>query len=547
MELHCHSYFSLLDGASSPEALVEQAVALGMPALALTDDDGLYGAVRFWTAARAHGLQPILGSEVTLEDGGRLVLLAETQAGYANLCRLLSSAHRGGANQFPADPWPGKTAPRLAWATLNAHRDGLIALSGGGPVGASATGDAGALIRRLLDIFGPQHLYVELQRHHLPGESHRVRDLVDLAGHFRLPLVATNDVHYARRAERRLHDVLVSIRHLCSRDEARARGLLRVNSEYFLKPPAEMARLFAGLPEALRNSLAIAERCHVSLDFSRQRLPAFPVPPGHTPFSFLYDLCQQGLHRKLAPVTPQASRQLARELDVIETTGLAGYFLIVWDIVRFAQARGIRYQGRGSAANSLVAYLLDMTPVDPLAHHLLFDRFLSEDSRTMPDIDIDFAADRREEVIDYVYGRYGVEHTAMVCNVVTFRKRSALRDVGRALGLAPDLVERLARERAEREADTESDTTPHRLLWEMCRELEGVPRHLSIHSGGMLITAAPLVEVVPTERATMAGRVVVQWDKDSVEDAGLIKLDLLGLRMLGLVDEAVRLIEAGTG
>ena len=560
-ELHCHSYYSLLDGASSPEALVERAVDLGMSALALTDHDGLYGVVPFWRAARARGVHPVIGAEVTLEDKTHLTLLAEDQHGYANLCRLISQAHLYTPPDKSVDTrWLGKTDPRVTWEVLHTHRRGLIALSGcrQGPIARPVlAGEAEAAQRaaeRLRDLFGPDHLFVELQRHLLLDEALLIRALVAMARRLDLPLVATNNVHYATPEARRLQDVLVCIRHLCTLEEAHARALLRPNAHYDLKSPAEMARLFANLPEAVATTQRIAERCQVNLDFSQQRLPAFPVLPGHTPFSLLYDLCQQGLHRKMAPVTPQASRQLARELDVIEKTGLADYFLIVGDIVRFAQERGIRYQGRGSAANSLVAYLLDITPVDPLRFGLLFERFLSEDSHTMPDIDIDFAADRREEVIQYVYGRYGGEHAAMVCNVVTFRERSALRDVSRALGLTPDLLDRLVHSREEGRRQS-AESSPNSalpaadclLLTDLCRQLEGVPRHLSIHNGGLLITAAPLVEVVPTERATMPGRVVVQWDKDSVEDAGLIKLDLLGLRMLGLVDEAVRLIEAGTG
>ena len=485
------------------------------------------------------------------------MLLAENQAGYSHLCRLLTLAHLGedgsaGVGETPDDEdWPGKSDPSsptaaLSWEALAAHSGGLIALSGcrHGPIAAPLLAGqpdlALANAKRLLHIFGRRGLFVELQRHLLPDEPPLIRGLLDIAARLDLPLVATNNVHYAERQGHRLQDVMVCIRHLASLDEAGA--WLRPNSEYYLKPAADMARLFPGHPQALTNTLAIAERCQVSLDFSRQRLPTFPVPDGHTPFSYLYQLCQGGLRCKYRPVTPAASKQLAYELDVIQNTGLAGYFLIVWDIVRYAQAQGIRYQGRGSAANSLVAYLLDITPVDPLRFHLLFERFLSPDSHTMPDIDIDFAADRREEVIQYVYRRYGREHTAMVCNVNTFRARSALRDVGRVLGLTPEMTERVRRREGGRERGGEGG-----MLFELCEALEGAPRHLSIHTGGMVITASLLHEVVPLERATMPGRVVIQWDKDSVEDAGLIKIDLLGLRTLGMVDEIAHLIEAKNG
>ena len=317
-----------------------------------------------------------------------------------------------------------------------------------------------------------------------------------------------------------------------------------------------MAALFPDLPQALRNTLRIAGRCDVRLDFTKQRLPPFPVPEGHTPKSTLRALCEAGLRRKFDPVPPQATAQLDHELAVIERAGLAGYFLVVWDIVRFARAQGIRCQGRGSAANSLVAYLLDITPVDPLRHHLLFERFLSEDSHTMPDIDVDFAADRREEVIQYVYERYGEEHVGMVCNVVTYRARSALRDAAKALAFPPDVIDRAAKAldthstaqaAEELPSDPSDPSLPWQILSELLRQMDGVPRHLSIHVGGMLITASPLVEVVPLERATMPGRVVVQWDKDSVEDAGLIKVDLLALRTLGMIEEVLGHIRAQRG
>jgi error-prone DNA polymerase len=589
VELHCHSYFSLLDGASSPEALVDRAATLGYPALALTDHEGLYSAVRFWRAARERGLKPIIGAEVTLADacpelvlsaaegrsqrGSHLTLLAETQRGYAHLCRLISAGQLAGQ----------KGQPHLTLETLAEHAGGLLCLSGcrqGGVASALLAKDeerARQAAGQLREIFGPDRFWIELQRHYLPTDARLTAALVSLARRLGVGVVATNNVHYAERSGQRLHDVLTCVRHRTTLPEALAGGLLHPNSERFLKCPQEMAALFADLPQALHNTRHIAERCAVSLDFTAQRLPDFPVPEGHTPESTLRALCEAGLRRKLDPVTPQARAQLAHELAVIEEAGLAGYFLVVWDIVRFARAQGIRCQGRGSAANSLVAYLLDITPVDPLRHHLLFERFLSEDSHTMPDIDVDFAADRREEVIQYVYERYGEEHVGIVCNVVTYRARSALRDAAKALAFPPDVVDRAAkaldpstalrpfdraqdklcsgqgsgrstRSTAQAAEELPSDPSdpflPWRVLAELLRQMEGVPRHLSIHVGGMLITAAPLVEVVPLERATMPGRVVVQWDKDSVEDAGLIKVDLLALRTLGMIEEALGHIRA---
>ncbi len=578
-ELHCHSYFSLLDAASSPEALVARAKALGLRALALTDHSSLAGAVRFQVAAKQADLRAIIGAEIALDDTdhlGRspphLTLLAETQQGYANLCRLLTAAHlrpvsagENATGPMNNDAWPGKSEPLVTWESLHAHRAGLIALTGcrrGAVASALLRQDveqARAAASRLRELFGRAQVYVELQQHYLPGDDRLLRGLIALAEAFDLPCVATNNTHYATQDESRLRDALIAIRHIESLNAARVAGRLPANTTWALASPDEMARRFARLPDALRNTLEIAERCGASLDFSERRLPAFAAPDGLTEFEFLYKLCHDQLPRRYLRLTPAILKQLAHELDVIDRAGLAGYFLIVWDLVRFARARGIRCQGRGSAANSLVAYLLGITAIDPLRHHLLFERFLSDDSHTMPDIDLDFAADRREEVIQYVYETYGADHTAMVCNVVTYQARSALRDLGKALDFPAPAVERLARSLdthscqqaadqllAQIDDDAPNDH-PLRALAGLMRQIDGCPRHLSIHTGGMLITGPRLDELVPLERATMPGRVVCQWDKDSVEDAGLIKIDLLGLRTLGMISEALGHIADQTG
>ncbi len=550
VELHCHSYFSLLDGASAPEALIKRAAELGYTALALTDHDGLYGAVRFWRAATDRGIKPLVGAEVTLDTGHHLILLAETQRGYADLCRLLSAGQLAGQ----------KGHPRLSLDALADYTGGLLCLSGcrrGAVPSALMDKDVGTAYQiagSLREIFGPDRFWIEVQRHYAPTDAKLAAALVKLAQRAGVGVAATNNVHYADRTGQPLHDLLSCIRQHTTLPEALAAGLLHPNSEQFLKTPQEMAALFSDQPGAIDNTLRIAERCDVRLDFSAQRLPAFPVPQGHTEAEYLHHLCETGLHRRFSPVPPQARAQMAHELGVIERAGLAGYFLVVWDIVRFARSQGIRCQGRGSAANSLVAYLLGITPVDPLRHHLLFERFLSEGSHTMPDIDVDFAADRREEVIQYVYERYGEDHVGMVCNVVTYRARSALRDAAKALVFPPDIINRSAKALDTRSAEVaageieealrqvipaDAPALPWQVLSRLLREMDGIPRHLSIHVGGMLITAAPLIEVVPLERATMPGRVVVQWDKDNVEDAGLIKIDLLGLRTLGVIEEAL--------
>ena len=594
-ELHCHTHYSLLDGASSPAALLDRAVALGMPALAITDHDGLIGAVEFWRAARARGVRPIIGAEVTLARGSHLTLLAETQAGYANLSRLIATGQLAGT----------KGAPVLAIADVARHAAGLLCLSGcrqGAVAQAVLAGDGMRARRtagRLADIFGRDRLWIELQRHHLPEDDRLLAGLLEVAAAAGVDVVATNNVHYATAAGQRLHDVLTATRHNVPLAALGTRR--RPNSEFFLKGAAEMAALFAERPAALTVTQEIAERCDVSLDFSRRRLPAFPahsetfphgIPAGETAFSTLYALAHAGLVARYRPVTPPAVKQLAHELAVIEAVSLADYFLIVWDIVREARGRGIRCQGRGSAANSLVAYVLGITPVDPLAHHLLFERFLSERTDTTPDIDLDFARDRRDEIIAYVYERYGREHTALVCNVVTYQPRLAVRDAARALGFPPEELGRVkawaeAQEsggageqggEGEGEGEGESgrggdtgtqehgDTqyardpqiarnTDHaanlppatcnlQLLTDLASHLIGVPRHLSVHVGGMLVTAQPLVEVVPLEHATKPGMVVAQWNKDSVEDAGLIKIDLLSLATLGMLTEACALVGA---
>ena len=565
-ELHCHTYYSLLDGASSPEALLDCAAALGMSALAITDHDGLYGAVEFWRAARDRGIRPVIGAEVTLAHGSHLTLLAETQSGYANLSRLISTGQLAGA----------KGAPVLTIEDVARHAGGLLCLSGcrGGAVAqAILAGDGARAVRaagKLADIFGRERFWIELQRHWLPDDDRLLAGLVAVAETVGAAVVATNNVHYATADGHRLHDVLTATRYNVPLGELGTRQ--RPNSEFFLKDAAQMAALFAERPDALAATQSIAERCDVLLDFSRRRLPAFPprsvsflhgIPPGETAFSYLYALSHAGLYATLRgqPVTPPMVKQLAHELAVIEAVGLSDYFLIVWDIVREARTRGIRCQGRGSAANSLVAYLLGITPVDPLQHNLLFERFLSDRTDTTPDIDLDFERERRDEVIAYVYERYGQEHTALVCNVVTYQPRLAVRDAARALGFPAEEIGRLVDGRLGigRPGDAVAHDPPATqatnlpiyqsadLLATLASQLIGVPRHLSVHAGGMLVTAQPLVEVVPLEHATKPGVVVAQWNKDSVEDAGLVKIDLLSLATLGMITEACALVERRHG
>jgi error-prone DNA polymerase len=566
VELHCHTNYSLLDGASHPEDLLHRAQALGMDSLAVTDHDGLYGMVRFYQVAREKGIKPILGAELTMEGGYHLVLLAKDQTGYSNLCRLISHAQVSHS----------KGNASLDFEALRKHAEGLFCLSGcrKGEIArlllAKRKKEAFQVGQRYVRVFGKENFWIELQNHLLPDDHRLIAELIALARHLGVGYVATNNVHYAERSGRQLQDVLVCIKNRTTLDASR--GLRYPNSEYYLKSAEEMRELFAVYPEAIANTRAIAEQCHLDLNLAAYRLPEFPVPQVETPFSYLCGLCWEGARRKYGPITNEAlrqvqdtaqdavRRQLHRELRVIEKTGLAGYFLVVWDIVRFAKERGILAQGRGSAANSIVAYVLDITKVDPLRHNLLFERFLSQDAHTMPDIDVDFSARRRDEVIRYVYEKYGEEYTGMVANVVTFRARSAVRDVGKALGFPLPLLDKVAKSLDTRQAVGIGDALagvedfadkvgylPWQQLIALCRQIDGFPRHLSIHVGGMIITGSPLVDLVPLERATMPGRVVIQFNKDDVEDLGLIKIDLLGLRTLSLIEEALELIKAHRG
>lgn len=540
-ELHAHSCYSLLDGTSFPEELVARAAALGMPALALTDHDAIYGAVRFVRAAQAQGIQPILGAEVTLTDGHHLMLLVENETGWHNLCYLIS---RGRMNA-------PKGESALAPEELVGCTGGLVALSGcrKGPIAAPLTHQdrsqsALTIARRYQELFGKGQFFIELQRHFLPGEERLVPHLAALASYLHLPLVATNNVHYATPDGHRLQDVLVCIRHLTTLDESLT--LRRPNSEYYLKSPAQMAALFADYPQALENTLRLAERCRFDLHYGLQDLPLFPTPHGLSSQAYLNRLCEQAIPERYGAAPGRVREQLRHELVVIEQAGLSNYFLIVWDIVRFAREQGILCQGRGSAANSLVAYLLYISPIDPLAHELVFERFLSPERPALPDIDLDFDAARREEVIQYIYDRYGEAHAAMACTFVTFRAKSALRDVGKALGLGPDILAQAERV-LEGQGDALDAAAPLRLLLDLCQQIEGLPRHLGIHSGGMVTTGAPLMGRVAIEPATMTDRVVVQWDKEGLEEAGLVKIDILGLRMLSAISDAVQLVETTTG
>ncbi|MFU8796161.1 MAG: DNA polymerase III subunit alpha, partial [Dehalococcoidia bacterium] len=562
VELHCHSNFSLLDGASHPEDLVSKAADLDMPALALTDHDGLYGAIRFYKACLRAGIKPIIGAEMTLQNGSHITLLAKNDEGYSDLCRLITGAQLEHEHQG-AHPENPRGNPVLKLENLARHSAGLTCLSGcrkGEMAGSITSGrreKACEVANRYIDIFGREDCYIELQNNFYPDDRHLCRALIDLAGSLKLGYVATNNVHYADREKHRLHDVLTCIKNRTTLDECTS---LRLNSEFHLKPYTEMAHLFREYPQAISNTLAIAGQCDVDLDFSGHRFPEFLLPHGETTKGYLAGLCRQYVQGRYGigciGTGSEIETRLNHELDLIEKLGLSGYFLIVWDIMDYARRNGIPAQGRGSAANSLVAYVLGITAVDPLKNKLFLGRFLNEEMSSIPDIDIDVSTNHREQLIQYVYEKYGQAHTAMVCTYVTFQARNAVREVGKALGMPESLLDRMAKSVSVYGAkDLGQDlagveeflpyltSMPWQEFTSLCREIHDFPRHLSIHNGGMLISSCPLTEIVPLERAAMPGRIVCQWDKDSVADAGLIKVDLLGLRMLSLIREACELVE----
>ena len=724
-ELHAHSNFSFLDGASHPEELIATAAILGLPAVAITDHAGLYSAVRLWKAARetetdaarAAGLasvRGIIGLEIALPrtesdlrlarrgrklndpirgerasrgwpgelhagpmPGEHLVLLARDADGYTALSRLASRAHLAGEKQFPI------FEAGHVEAALDEARGHLIGLSGcrnGGVARHLLAGERDAALSAARDWahrFPEGDFAVELSHHLEPDDDWLVAGLAAVAEEAGLPTVVTNEVHYAAIDGHRLQDVLVCIRHGATLDEARE--LLLPNAEYRLKSGRELALVGQSLPDArarrawasgMERAAAIGAECRLDLDFERYRFPGFNVPEGETAFSYLYQLAHDGLLRRYHPVTKRALNQLTHELDVIDRTNLSEFFLIVWDLMEFARSGGIIGQGRGSAGDSIVAYCLGITKIDPIEHKLLFERFINE-ARALPDIDIDFDVNRREEVIQYLYTKYGADHAAMVCTIVTYRARSAVREVAKALGFPADGVDALAKALDTRDAadvardlaldgsfawlfeelgidmaetavppgrdgrgaqnahvhrprvmdasvttvrhesiqtkryarsgelaagelrvpdprDTgspgpssgrpevmrldpesgmpikerprprvvpeaaiaaHSHPTQNRWQWllQLCAEIDGFPRHLGIHVGGMLVTRTPLIDLVPIERASMPGRVVTQYDKEDIEQLGLVKIDLLSLRTLGVVSDALDRIQRDTG
>ena len=575
IELHTSSAFSFLDGASLPGTLIERAAELNYPALALLDRDGLYGAPQFYRAAKAAGLKAIVGAELTVGEtspkpqaasptshagsvplreqgqtrrGWTLPVLVSSAEGYRQLCRIITRAKL----RSP------KGESRVTLDDLAGQTSGLVALVGREALHVERHG-VGGLIDRLVGIFGRQQVWIELQRHLGRADETDLQSLIDLGAAFRVPLMASNGVRFATPDARPLYDVLTSIRHKTTLN--RAGRLLSSNAERYLKTPELMARMFADLPQALAGTEALAERLEFTLDNLGYRFPAYPVPAGETESSFLRRLTHVGARDRYRPLHDRARAQIARELDLIDRLELSGYFLIVWDIVNFCRQQRILVQGRGSAANSAVCYALGITAIDPVGMGLLFERFLSEERGECPDIDLDLpSGDQRERVIQYMYERYGTLGSAMTANVITYRGRSAAREVGKVLELPEEDVDRLARLMSQfefvdpeetlarnlRESGLDPIDPRYRLFGRLWREIQDLPRHLGQHSGGMVVCQGRLDEVVPLEPASMPGRVVVQWDKDDCADLGIIKVDLLGLGMMAALEDAIAIINAPT-
>jgi error-prone DNA polymerase len=575
VELHAASAFSFLEGASQPEGLIERAIELEMPAMALLDRNGVYGSARFHTSAKRNDVRPHVGAEISVSSLGlrltppswlphqhiaepaRLPLLCESREGYQNLCQLIT--------QFKMR----ETTKQEGAATiddLEQHASGLVCLTGGdeGPLAAALMrgGEAAGreTVERLVRVFGPDNVYVELQRHQEREEEWRNQAAIRIAHSLKLPLLASNGVRYANAYDREVLDLFTAVRNHTELD--RAGRLLALNSRRHLRPAREMTTLFRDVHGAVGNTVELSSRLRFELADLGYEFPRYPVPGGETMDSFLRKRVEEGVIRRYGAkkkdgLFERAQKQVEYELALIAKLGFAGYFLIVWDIVRFCKEHDILIQGRGSAANSAVCYALEITAIDPVGMDLLFERFLSESRGEWPDVDLDLPSEeKREQAIQYVYQRYGELGAAMTANVITYRGKSAAREVGKALGFDPESLQRLSSLVNHFEWRGPTDTMAHSFqnagfdlkhpriakYLELCMRIQDLPRHLGQHSGGMVICQGQLNRVVPLERASMPGRTVVQWDKEDCADLGIIKVDLLGLGMMAVLKDCLELI-----
>jgi len=549
--LHTHSNFSFLDSGSSVKTLLDQAKAVGCESLALTDHDGLYGAVRFYEYAHKIGIKPIIGTEIKLEDDSHLVLLARNMQGYSNLCKIITRAHLSHEK--------GKAAASLD--VISEFSDNIFCLSGCEKGEVTSLVRAGNLVdaenaaAKYMEIFGRDSFLIELQNHMLPSTGLVNSQLNDIASRLGLRTVATNNVHYATKDDFKIQDVLVCVRTLTTLDQQSPDR--KRNAEYYLKSPQAMANLFTKYPKAVAATDWIAAQCNLDLGLGMFRFPGFPVPDGETAYSHLCKICYEALDRLYHPITPKVTERLQHELKIINDLGFPEYFLAVWDIVNYARSNGIRCSGRGSAADSIVAYCLGVTIADPIAHNLLFERFLNPERKGMPDIDIDFDAARRDEVINYIYQHYGEDKVAMVCTVSTLKARSSIRDIGKAMDFAPDDIGALAsvlphvgakriREAVETLPELRKSNLPIQkleALIDICEKVDDFPRHLSVHLCGVVVSRELLTELVPLEWATK-GMIVSQYDKDDIETLGLVKMDILGLRNLSAIEDCLAILKS---
>ena len=576
VELHAASAFSFLEGASLPEDLVQHAAELNMPAMALLDRNGVYGAARFHTLAKKHGVKAHVGAEIAATclgqrlmppkwvphrhapEPARLPLLCTSRLGYQNLCQLITRFKMRETT---------KCEGAATLEDLQQYSAGLVCLTGGdeGPMAAALTrggeSAAVAVTEQLVAIYGSQNVYVELQRHEDREEEWRNQAALRIAQRLHLPLLATNGVRHATAYDREILDVFTAIRNHTELEQAGR--LLTVNTLRHLRPAREMAVQFSDLPRAIANTLALSERLEFELNDLGYAFPRYPVPEGATMDSFLRERTAEGVTKRYAAkrnpqLLAKVKKQVVHELALIEKLGFAGYFLIVWDLVTFCKTHDILVQGRGSAANSAVCYALEITAVDPVGMDLLFERFLSESRGEWPDIDLDLpSGDKREQAIQYVYQRYGELGAAIAANVITYRGKSAAREVGKVMGFDPETLGRLSSLVSQWEWKGSNDTLEnsfrtagfdikhthiHKFL-ELCLRMQDLPRHLGQHSGGMVICQGKLDQVVPLERSSMPGRTVVQWDKEDCADMGIIKVDLLGLGMMAVIQDSLKLVE----
>ncbi len=571
-ELHCHSNYSFQEGASSLEELLARAAELGYPSLALTDHDNLCGAMEFSRIANDVGVHPVTGAEITLNDGSHLTLLARTRQGYSNICNLITDSRMG----IDGD----RRTPRLAPEFLEGRGEGVILMTGcskGRVPALAAEGrieEAEAQLRSYLERFGAENVFVELQQNLVHGDTVRNRRLVRMARRLGAGIVATNNVHYHVPERHRLQDALVAIRHNQTLDATHRER--RANSHFYLKSADQMAELFRETPDAIRNTLLIAERCEFNLKENLgYTFPGHDVPPGHTPLSYLREICEQAAVRKYGSITPRIQERLDGEFRLIQMHDLAGFFLTYYDVIRIAHEVMIDLgmtdpeipieerppgRGRGSSVAMLVGYLIGLSHIDPLEYELSLERFMNEEMDDPPDIDIDFPREIREKLIIRVHEHYGWQRAVMTGAISTYRLKGCIRDLGKVLGLPSEDIDKLSKRVDDRHASSLAseiaslpdfkhvvDAPVWRKLMDLAAQLEGFPKYLAQHSGGMIISSTPLTDMVPVQPSAIDGRFICHWDKDSIGDARFVKIDFLALGALSQMQEALQMVEQRTG